>query len=410
MADIKFTCPHCPQPLEAPSDMEGETINCPSCLKQLVIPHIQRVAPPAPARKPIQPLAQISRPKDSTPRPTQQRKSPKGKIILLLIVLCLGYIVWPYISVWKLYGAIRAENPEAISDRIDFPSLRISLKEQMNAFVMKEMVNDKNMDDNPFAGLAAVFLPKMVESMVEAYVTPAGITQMFESGAFKAGKPSEGQKTSSEPASERLKKIKFAFFSNPAKFVIKTEDVDFVLRLRDWTWKLTEVRLAQAAMQGIGNNKKATSSSSPVPSTPKDKGWHLRTDISPIDDSKSYFLSREAEEPVGSGFMQSTPTLMIRYKEKALNVFVTVGSYLGSDATEVTVRIGQSPAREEKWSISTDGKAIFCPSEDRAFVLELLQNNRLVIRLTPYGESPVTSTFDLSGLVEAIQPMRSLIE
>lgn len=101
---------------------------------------------------------------------------------------------------------------------------------------------------------------------------------------------------------------------------------------------------------------------------------------------------------------------MIRYKERELNVYVTFGSYLGSDSTVVTLRLGQSAAKQEKWSLSTDGKAIFCPTDDRAFVDQLLQNDRLVIRITPFGESPVTATFDLTGLSEAIQPMRQVIQ
>ena len=36
--DIKFTCPDCEQPLEAPADMAGESIDCPSCANTLDIP------------------------------------------------------------------------------------------------------------------------------------------------------------------------------------------------------------------------------------------------------------------------------------------------------------------------------------------------------------------------------------
>lgn len=321
--------------------------------------------------------------------------------------MIVAYLAWPYISMWRLYAALRSEDADAISSRIDFPSLRTSLKDQMNAFVMKEMANDKDMVDNPFAGLAVAFLPKMVESMVDAYVTPAGVTQMFETDAFKSGKKS-AEKQTPAPASERLKDVKFAFFSNPTKFLLKTEDVDFVFRLRDWTWKLAEVKLTQSALRGMGEESGGDSGEHRV--TEKPAGWQLRTDVSPIDDSNSYFLSRDATEPVGSGFMSSTPTLMIRYKERELEVYVTFGEYLGSDSTPVTVRLGASPARQEEWGLSTDGKAIFCPTDDRAFVDQLLRNDRLVIRLTPFGESPVTATFDLTGLSEAFTPMRAAIQ
>lgn len=38
MADITFTCPHCNQELEAPDDLAGETIDCPACEGQLIVP------------------------------------------------------------------------------------------------------------------------------------------------------------------------------------------------------------------------------------------------------------------------------------------------------------------------------------------------------------------------------------
>ena len=108
--------------------------------------------------------------------------------------------------------------------------------------------------------------------------------------------------------------------------------------------------------------------------------------------------------------MRSTPTLIIRHKEGELEVYITFGTYLGSDSTSVTVRMGALPAEQSEWGLSTDGKAIFCPTDNAAFVRKLLENDRLVIRLTPYGESPVTSAFDLKGLSEAIQPMKHLIK
>ena len=38
MPDIKFSCPHCDQHLEAPDDMGGEQIECPSCRMMIGIP------------------------------------------------------------------------------------------------------------------------------------------------------------------------------------------------------------------------------------------------------------------------------------------------------------------------------------------------------------------------------------
>ena len=38
MADIRFSCPGCGQVLEAPPEMVGELVECPSCQQQFSIP------------------------------------------------------------------------------------------------------------------------------------------------------------------------------------------------------------------------------------------------------------------------------------------------------------------------------------------------------------------------------------
>ena len=55
----------------------------------------------------------------------------------------------------------------------------------MNAMIMKEMAKDE-MKDNPFAALGAAFGGVMVDKMVEAYVTPTGITGLIGRRRAKA--------------------------------------------------------------------------------------------------------------------------------------------------------------------------------------------------------------------------------
>jgi hypothetical protein len=48
MADIRFCCPHCQQSLEAPYEMLGQQINCPSCTGAINLPDPQPKQPPPP--------------------------------------------------------------------------------------------------------------------------------------------------------------------------------------------------------------------------------------------------------------------------------------------------------------------------------------------------------------------------
>ncbi len=181
---------------------------------------------------------------------SSHNKSSIGWVIPTVALTVGAYIAWPYISMWQLYSALRSQDADALTMRIDFPSLRTSLKVQVNAFVMAETVDKQQMADNPWAGLAVAVLPKIVDSMIDAYVTPAGVTQLFETNTLNGTSPT-GKPQTSAPASGQLKDVKFAFFSNPSRFLLKTKDVDFVFRLRDWTWKLAEVKLTPSALQSM---------------------------------------------------------------------------------------------------------------------------------------------------------------
>jgi len=72
MSDFKFNCPHCEQPLEAPKEMLGQTIECPSCKGAIELPA------PAP------------QPKSITPVKISKKKSPVQKGCGFLIVIVVG--------------------------------------------------------------------------------------------------------------------------------------------------------------------------------------------------------------------------------------------------------------------------------------------------------------------------------
>ena len=59
MADISFSCTHCSQHLEAPPDMAGMALECPSCNREIMVPKpALRARPPAaPGAVPTRPTA-----------------------------------------------------------------------------------------------------------------------------------------------------------------------------------------------------------------------------------------------------------------------------------------------------------------------------------------------------------------
>lgn len=166
----------------------------------------------------------------------------KGKMITVVGVLFAIYIAAaPYITVHQMKSAAERYDGEALSEYIEFPSVRQSLKDQMNAMFMKEMAKDE-MKANPFAVLGAAFVGIVVDKMVEAYVTPAGITQLMSG---EKPKSAEGERAGSSYGHKPLSDAAMSYESID-KFVVKVKGVTneegkFILRRRGIGWKLTEI-------------------------------------------------------------------------------------------------------------------------------------------------------------------------
>jgi type VI secretion system protein VasI len=149
-------------------------------------------------------------------------------------------------------------------------------------------------------------------------------------------------------------------------------------------------KIAEARRRAVGNG-----------------AWSVNAETSPIDDSTNVDLSLASTSTIDGQFGSAAqPYLYVRCKERKTEVFVVWDVYLGIGETDVLNRLDDSPARTLEWSISTDYKATFYPGNDIAFARELQKHERLLLRVTPYGEKPVTATFDLAGLENAIEPLK----
>ena len=129
------------------------------------------------------------------------------------------------------------------------------------------------------------------------------------------------------------------------------------------------------------------------------RGWEVSREVSPIDDSTIYTASVEASSPV---LRDSRPLLILRREEGASEAYVSWPSFIGFSKRPVTVRFDDNPADTAEWGSSTDGRAMFSPYPFGEFLEAVLASRRLVVRFTPYGESPVTAVFDISGLADAL--------
>jgi type VI secretion system protein VasI len=148
----------------------------------------------------------------------------------------------------------------------------------------------------------------------------------------------------------------------------------------------------------------AASIASPPPSVKNVRvaSWSMTTEANPLDDSQTVALMLHAAD-VGAT-AEGPVTLILRCQSKSIEAYISWGVYLGSSAF-VTWRVDPGRATAEQWTVSTDGTSTFCPSNEMAFVDQLVQADRLVARVTPPNANPITAVFNLDGIREAVAPL-----
>ena len=180
---------------------------------------------------------------------TQRGKRTTRNIVIGLVAgmcLVLGAIAAaPFITVHQMKTAAANHDGAALSEHVDFPALRQSLKDQMNVFLGKKMAKEVA-KGNALAALAGMFGGVIVEKMVDNYVTPTGITQLME--GQKPEGDGIGNASTQQAPSDPLSNASMGYESF-SKFSVVTnngepgKETRFVLRRSGISWKLTEIVL-----------------------------------------------------------------------------------------------------------------------------------------------------------------------
>jgi hypothetical protein len=176
-----------------------------------------------------------------------------------LFGLVAFYIATPYLAMQRLYDGVMRMDADVIERHVEFPALRESLKEQANAYLATRLPKAQNGRPSLFGAAGLVMLPKVVEALVDAYVTPTGMRQVLQDAVVKVDGKEAAEK---EPRRLRREDIQYAFFENPDTFRIEAKNMVFILRLKDWKWKLTDARLPPEVFM---RNKKATAAPDNAP-------------------------------------------------------------------------------------------------------------------------------------------------
>ncbi len=166
-----------------------------------------------------------------------------NKLTLLLIVVMIGVAGYtasgPFITIHQIREAIEASDSEALSEKVDFSALKISLKHQINMLMMAELASEIGSD--LFAALGMVFVTKLVDGMVDLYVTPTGLTNLMSGDRPTIDEESLEPMTNSNPFED----VRYTY-DNMSKFSawVPSEDggeTRFVFSRHGLTWKLSNI-------------------------------------------------------------------------------------------------------------------------------------------------------------------------
>lgn len=110
-------------------------------------------------------------------------------VLAVAVITAIGYAyASPYVALGRLKSAIDARDAQVISEYVDFPSLRISLKQQVTEELMRRI--DAVKKNNPFAVIGALIGSALIGPLVDAYATPEGVAALM-SGLPPRGNPGE---------------------------------------------------------------------------------------------------------------------------------------------------------------------------------------------------------------------------
>ena len=138
----------------------------------------------------------------------------------------------------------------------------------------------------------------------------------------------------------------------------------------------------------------------PAAAQPAKAKWAFHESRDPMTDEMTALLSRPANE----GKRESEHRLR-SWEHLGHDRLGAVPA--GTEDIRVTHRLDSQPAVDSEWSISSDHRATIFPfDKTRDLARGLSMANRLMARVTPYGEVPVTVTFSLAGLTEALPRLK----
>src|SRR4029453_12712667 len=175
----------------------------------------------------------------------------RGLWITVVLALLLGaYMSWPLVGFYGIASAVEAMDARAFAERVEFPSLRRSLTQQVIAEYLKLTGKEKKLGRFR-TGVATGVGAALAEPVIAQFLNAETLLDFLNKGSVK-----DGAKISSEIApfsgsswrnawqvwwNSEYGLTRFHAYLPPDKS--KDQQFKVGLSLRDWQWKLTGIGL-----------------------------------------------------------------------------------------------------------------------------------------------------------------------
>jgi len=154
-----------------------------------------------------------------------------------LLVAAAASFASPWWSLHRLRDAVARHDADAVSAQVDFPALRASVKDQLQASIGRDVDGA-----NPFAQIGRKFAMAVANPLVDAVVSPEGVAAMVEHGKIAIAKPApSADAPGTEPAQEKPRYA--VHYRGLNRFAVTARDGGSFIFRRDglWSWKLAGV-------------------------------------------------------------------------------------------------------------------------------------------------------------------------
>lgn len=148
----------------------------------------------------------------------------------------------------------------------------------------------------------------------------------------------------------------------------------------------------------------------PVQPEPIESAWRIEREADPLTDRTNIYISVTANETARCGYETIRPTLYLRCMDNTTAALLVTGCFMADiqGYGRVSYRVDDGAMKRRNFTERTDNMALGLWSFGRStpFIRDLMGGERLIMEYTPYNDIEKVSTFDITGIDDALAPLR----